>query len=84
METFSVPKKLLDLVRNVGHLHKMILVEPANISFGEMIGNCQDSLTFELEGPPGMNKVAIHVNALLTFASKIGTIFVGHVFGEHI
>jgi hypothetical protein len=31
-----------------------------------------------------MDKVAINVVALLTLASKIETIFVGHVFWEHI
>jgi hypothetical protein len=46
--TFGFPEKLLDLACNVGHLHKIILVEPTNISFGKMIGDCQDSLTFEL------------------------------------
>ncbi len=78
--TFGVPKKLLDLVCNVGHLHEMILVEPINISFGEMIGDCQDSLTFELGGPPGMDKVAIYVVALLTLDANL----TGHVFWEHI
>jgi hypothetical protein len=59
--TFGVAKKLLDLICNVGHLHEMILIEPTNISFGEIIGNCQDSLMFELGGPPGMDKVAIQL-----------------------
>ncbi len=48
-----------------------------------MIGNCQDSLTFELGGPPGMDKSAIHVDALLALASKIGTIFSGMFLGIH-
>jgi hypothetical protein len=82
--TFGVLKKLLDLIGNVRHLHKMILVEPINASFGKMIGNRQDSLAFELRGPPGMDKITIHVVALLTLASKIGTNFVKHVFWEYI
>ncbi len=48
------------------------------------MGNCQDSLTFELRGPPEMEKMAKHVIALLALASKIGTNFVGHVFWEYI
>ncbi len=46
--TFGVPKKLLDLIGSLRHLHKMILVELTNVSFGKMIGDCQDSLMFEL------------------------------------
>ncbi len=82
--TFGVFEKLFDLICDVGHLHKIILVEPTNASFGEMIDNCQDSLTFELGRPPGMDKVEIHILALLTLASKFFTDFVRHVFREYI
>jgi hypothetical protein len=46
--SFGVPKKLFDLVGSVWHLHEMILVEPTNVSLVEMIGDCQNSLLFEL------------------------------------
>jgi hypothetical protein len=63
--TFRIPKKLLDLVGNIGHLREMILIEPINIFFGEMIGICQNSLTFELRGLLGIDKVTIDVVALI-------------------
>ncbi len=61
----------------------MILVEPTNISFGEMIGDCQDSLTFELGGPPGMDKklqfTLLHSLALQV---KLAQILSGMFFGN--
>jgi hypothetical protein len=62
---FGVPKKLLNLIGNIRHLHNMILVELTNVSFSNMIGNCQVSLTFELRGTPGIDKTSIHIVALL-------------------
>jgi hypothetical protein len=77
-------KKLFDLIGNVWHVHEMILVEPTDVSFVEMIGDCQNSLSFELGGPLGVNKIAIDVAALLTLASKVGTNLIEHVFWEHV
>ncbi len=79
--TFGVPEKLLYLICDVGLLRKMMLVEPINVSFGEMIDSCQDSLTFELRRPPGMDNNAIHIVALLTLVSKI---FTACLSGTHL
>ena len=81
---FGVPEKIFDLIGNVWHLHEMILVEPTDVSFVEMIGNCQNSLSFELGGPLGVNNIAIDVAAPLTLASKVGTNLIGHVLWEHV
>ncbi len=82
--TFGVPKKLLDFIHDVGPLHKMTLIQPTNAPFGKMISNCKNSLRFYLRRPLRMEKVAIHVVALFTLASKICTNLVRHVFWEHI
>ncbi len=82
--SFCVPERLFDLVGNVWHFHEMILVEPTDVSFVEMIGDCQNSLSFELRGPLGVNKIAIDVAALLTLASKVGANLMGHFLWEHI
>ncbi len=50
--------KLLDAIGNIGHLHERILVEPTNVVLVEMIGDHNDSLTFELRWLPGMDEVA--------------------------
>jgi hypothetical protein len=81
---FGVPEKIFDLIGNVWHLHEMILVEPTNVSFVEMIGDCQNSLSLELRGPLGLNKIAIDVITLLTLASNVGVNLIKHVFWEHI
>jgi hypothetical protein len=60
----------------------MILIEPTDISFGEIIADCQNSLTFKLGGPPWMDKVTIDVVALLTLANKIAQILSGMSFGN--
>jgi hypothetical protein len=62
----------------------MILVEPTDFSFVEMIGNCQNSLSFELGGPLGVNKIAIDVATLLTLARVVGTNLIRHVLWEHV
>ena len=38
-------------------IHEMILTEPTNVVLVEMIGNCNDSHTFELRWLPGMDEV---------------------------
>jgi hypothetical protein len=81
---FGIPEKLFDLVVNVWHLHEMILVEPTDFSFVEMIGDCQNSLLFELGGSLGVNEIAIDIVTLLTLASKVGTNLIGHVLWEHV
>jgi hypothetical protein len=62
----------------------MILVEPTNVSFVEMIGDCQNSLLLELGGPLGVNKIAIDVITLLTLASNVGANLIKHVFWKHV
>jgi hypothetical protein len=52
----------------------MILVEPTNISFGEMIGNCQDSLIFKLGGPLGMDKLQSRLLHTLPLHLKLAQI----------
>ena len=62
----------------------MIFVEPTQVFFDEMTGNCVDCLAFELGSLPGMSKVTISVVALFSLASEISAKLFRHVLGKKI
>ena len=53
----GITQELFDTIGNIGHLHEMILIEPTNVVLVEMIGDRNDSLTFELGWLPRMDEV---------------------------
>jgi hypothetical protein len=80
--TLCVSKKLLYTLRDVGHPHEMVFVEPSHIFFDEMIGNQDNRLVFELRSLPGVSKVAIVLVHSFPLQVKLAQSFSGISFGK--
>ncbi len=78
----TVAKEFLHFI--FGHLHKMVLVEPANVLRREVGCDREDCLARDLAGFGRMLESTISICTFFTFASKTSTQFNGQVLGEDI
>jgi hypothetical protein len=62
----------------------MVFVEPSHVFLGEMIGNHDDPLVFELRSLLGVSKVTISVVTLFTLTSEISAKIFGHILWENV
>ena len=81
-DALDVAKEFLHFI--FGHLHKMVLVEPANVLCREVGCDREDCLARDLAGFGRMLESTISVCTFFTFASKISTQLNGQVPGEDI
>jgi hypothetical protein len=81
-DALGVAKEFLYFI--FGHLHKMVLVEPANVLCREVGCNHEDRLARDLAGFDRMLESTISLCTFFTFASKISTQLNGQVLGEDI
>ncbi len=62
----------------------MVFVEPSHIFLGEMIGDQDDRLTFELRSLPGVSEVTISVGTLFSLTSEIGAKLFGLILWGNV
>jgi hypothetical protein len=82
--TLCVSKKLLYTICDVGHPHEMVFIEPSHVFLDEMVGNQDDSLTFELRSLPGVSIIAIGVGTLLLLAGEVFAKLFGNILWEDV
>ncbi len=62
----------------------MVFIKPTDVSFVEMVGDRDNSFTFELGWLPGMDEVACNIAALFTLACEIGANLLRHDLWKNI
>jgi hypothetical protein len=82
--TLCVANKLLYTICDVGHPHEMVFVEPSHVFLGEMIGDYDEHLVFELQSLGGVSEVTISVVTLFTLTSEISTKLFEHILWENV
>jgi hypothetical protein len=82
--TLCVSKKLLYTICDVEHPHETVFIEPSHVFLDEMVCNQDDHLAFEFQSFPGVSKIAIGVDTLLSLASEVGAKLFGHILWEDV
>ncbi len=78
----AVAEELFNLL--IGHLHEVVLVEPANVLCSEMGCDRKDCLASNLTGFSRMFEATISIGAFFSLAGKVSTQLNGKILRENI